>query len=45
MECIAAYPLDTVKTRMQTARAGTGGTALQCFTTAVRQDGALSLYR
>eukprot|EP00752_Nemacystus_decipiens_P011218 g9968.t1 len=45
VECIAAYPLDTVKTRMQTARAGTGGTALQCFTTAVRQDGVLSLYR
>lgn len=40
-----AYPLDTVKTRMQTSRAGTGGAALQTFTTAVRQDGVLSLYR
>lgn len=48
-ECIVAYPLDTIKTRMQTARVGSagagGGGALQCFATAVREDGALALYR
>ncbi|CAM9750070.1 unnamed protein product [Pylaiella littoralis] len=45
VECIAAYPLDTVKTRMQTAQVGSSGGALRCFTSAVRDDGALSLYR
>ncbi|CAM9895354.1 unnamed protein product [Ectocarpus sp. 13 AM-2016] len=42
---MAAYPLDTVKTRMQTSEAASSGGAFQCFSTAIREDGALALYR
>ncbi|CAM9641201.1 unnamed protein product [Scytosiphon promiscuus] len=46
VECVVAYPLDTVKTRMQVGRSSAGGgSAFQCFATAVREDGALALYR
>ncbi|CBN77199.1 conserved unknown protein [Ectocarpus siliculosus] len=44
-ECMAAYPLDTVKTRMQTSEAASSGGAFRCFSTAIREDGALALYR
>lgn len=43
VECIAAYPLDTVKTRMQTQARFTG--PLHCFASTVREDGARALYR
>ena len=42
-ECVASYPLDTVKTRMQT-QAGSAG-VLDCFAVAIREDGPLALYR
>ncbi|CAM9410559.1 unnamed protein product [Ectocarpus fasciculatus] len=44
-ECMAAYPLDTVKTRMQTSEAASSGGAIRCFSNAVTEDGALALYR
>ena len=40
-----AYPLDTVKVRLQTRPAGTYRGILDCLATMARQEGALSLYR
>ena len=40
-----AYPLDTVKVRMQTRPAGTYRGIFDCLTTMARQEGPRSLYR
>ncbi|CAM9369176.1 unnamed protein product [Laminaria digitata] len=42
-ECLASYPLDTVKTRMQTQTGSAG--VLDCFSVAIREGGPLALYR
>ena len=40
---MASYPLDTVKTRMQTQTGSAG--VIDCFSVAIREDGPLALYR
>ena len=42
-ECLASYPLDTVKTRMQTQPGSAG--VMDFFSVAIREDGPLALYR
>lgn len=40
-----AYPADTIKTKIQTAKKGDNASTMQLFAKIVRQDGFFSLYR
>lgn len=40
-----AFPADTIKTKMQTAKQGDNASTMQVFAKVVRQEGFLSLYR
>jgi hypothetical protein len=42
-ECISSFPLDTIKTRMQTSTAWTS--SWDCLSRTVREEGAMTLYQ